>query len=831
MQIKLISLFILTFTFLVNVHLVSAQPDSHPVLINDLPPRGLITGKIVDNSDKAAMEFSSVAVFNALDSTLVTGGITGPEGEFSLKNIPFGRYYLIANFMGYEKKVISDIKISKEVHLIDIGTIELKLSTRNIDEVEIIADQAHVEYRLDRKVINVSQDLNAATGTAADVLQNTPFVSVDIDGNVSLRGSDNFTVLIDGKPTALSGSDALQQIPASAIRNIEIITNPSAKFDPDGMAGIINIISKKNALLGLSGIFNASIGTGDKYNGDFLLSYRTNKLNIYGGGSYRDETNGGDIYSLREFYKDDDNNNFVLTQGDRTSNRDGKEIKGGVDFYLNDFNTLSVSGSLGSHEFGYGGLQKLRNYDLLLQYDDYSVSNNYSTHGGDYYELNLSYTKLFGSADHKLEFLAYLENETSSDRDKQMEYSTNANYLIDDATVPASLRTSEIGDDNEYRFQADYTRPIGTEGKFEAGYQTRIDDSQESYLFENYFPDLNSWVDNPAYSSSIDFFRNIQAAYATYGNKLGLFQYQLGLRSEYTYRTVKLERTDEKFEINRIDLFPTLHLSRSFRNNHQLMLSYSKRIDRPRGWYLEPFETFMNSNTIRKGNADLQPEYMHSLDLGFQKTYGKSFVAFEAYFKRTNNKIERIQSVYDAENNISLMTFDNISSDNSLGLELMLNYNKLKWLELNASSTVYRYWMEGEINGIDISRNSNNWDLRLNATFNFTTKTRMQIMNYFSGPSVTAQGDRDPMFFTNIALRQDFLDRKLSATLQVRDVWGTMKHSFVSYGEGFSNQMEISREPQVVMLSLSYKLNNFKQNKSDNFEGGSDSGMGEGQMF
>jgi Outer membrane protein beta-barrel family/TonB-dependent Receptor Plug Domain len=809
---------------------VKSQPNSKQIINNDIPPRGLITGIIVDASDNTTMEFCSVAIFNALDSTLITGGITGADGSFTLKNIPFGRYYLMANFMGYEKISVPDLLISKENNMIDIGTISLVLDSHNIDEVEIVADQAHVEYRLDRKIINVSQDLNASSGSAADVLQNTPSVSVDIDGNVSLRGSGNFTVLIDGKPTALSGSDALQQIPASAIRNIEIITNPSAKFDPDGMAGIINIISKKNALLGLSGIFNASVGTGDKYKGDFLLSYRTNKLNIYGGGSYSDETFGGGIYSLREFYKTDENNSFVLTNGDRSSNRYGKEIKGGLDIYLNEYNTLSFSGSKGNHRYGSGGIQNLRNYDSFLLYDDYSVNDNYGTHGGDYYELNLSYTKLFNSADHKLEFLAYMENHAGLDDDKQIEYAADMNYVINDLIAPISIRTNEIGDDYEYRFQADYTRPIGTEGKLEAGYQTRIDDSGESYLFEDYNPELDEWINNPIYTSGIDFFRNIQAVYSTFGNKLGLFQYQLGLRAEYTNRIVKTLKNNDEFVIDRIDLFPTLHLSRSFRNNNQLMFSYSKRIDRPRGWYLEPYETFMNANAIRKGNADLQPEYMHSLDLSFQKTYGKSFVALESYYKKTNNKIERIQSVYDADNNISLMTYDNINSDNSLGFELMLNYNQLKWLELNASTTLYRYWMEGAINGIDISRKSNNWDMRLNATFNLSSKTRMQIMNYFTGPSVTAQGESDAMFYTNIAIRQDFLDRKLSATLQLRDVWGSMKYSYSSYGQGFSNQTEITREPQVIMLSLSYKLNNYKQERSENYQEGGP-GMGEGDMY
>lgn len=806
---------------------IYAQPTDKPAPYSG-ERKGVLMGKIVDTDDEKPLEFTSVAIFSEVDSSLITGSITGPDGSFQLNGVPFGDYYLVANFMGYEKKVVDDIAVTSDNRSVNLGEIELKQTINKIDEVEVIADQAHVEYKLDRKVVNVSQDLNAATGTAADVLRNTPSVSVDIDGNVSLRGSGNFTVLIDGKPTSLSGSDALQQIPASAIRNIEIITNPSAKYDPDGVAGIINIVSKKNALLGLSGIFNVTVGTNDKYQGDFLLNYRTEKFNFFGGMNYSDRTYKGSIYSSREFIGEP--SEYVIVDGDRNRNRGGYELKGGFDYNLNDKNILSLSAEVGKSTSNSGGSQKMREYSEDLSYDDYFLNKSNSDRDEDYFDVNLSYTHKFDDEGHELVAKGYISGEDGDDYDTQIELPADSDYNILEDLIADRIRTGELGKEQEYRFELDYTRPMGENGKLEAGYQTRLDQEKEKYIFEEYDPDFNDWYVNDDFSNGNDFFRNIQAVYTTYGNKMGQYQYQLGLRGELTDRRISSDQGGEESKIYRFDVFPTVHLSRQFRNNHQLMLSYSRRIDRPRGWYLEPFINYYNTTTLRKGNPDLEPEYINSVELGYQKSFGKSFIAFETYFKNTVNKIERVVTPYNSESNIILFSFDNISDDYSLGSELMVNLASLKWLELNTSATVYRYWIEGDIEGVSIDAKSNNWNTRLNATFNITSKTRFQLTGFYNGPSVTAQGERKALYFASAALRQDLFDRKLSAVLQVRDIFGTMKYEFTSGGPGLENTVRFTREPQVVMLSLSYKLNNFKQRNGNN--GGMNAGgVSEDSMF
>ena len=241
---------------------------------------GKIKGKIIDNNTTQPLEFANIALFDKVDSTLISGTISSENGEFEMQGINFGQYYLVANYIGFNKSEVTNIIIDEINPLYVSGIIELIPATVEIGSIDVVADKSAVEFKLDKKVVNVSQVINAAGGTAVDVLENTPSVQVDIEGNVSLRGSSNFTVLIDGRPSVLSGADALRQIPASALENIEIITNPSAKYEPDGNAGIINLIMKKNAMQGVNGIVNATLGTGDKYRGDITLNYRTEKFNI-----------------------------------------------------------------------------------------------------------------------------------------------------------------------------------------------------------------------------------------------------------------------------------------------------------------------------------------------------------------------------------------------------------------------------------------------------------------------------------------------------------------------------------------------------------------------
>lgn len=804
----------LTMFFLLITYLTNAQPPKP----GEISPavKAIVKGKIIDSETGQAMEYANFSLFNPSDSSLVSGGITDSTGEFMIRRVDFGIYYAEANFIGFNKVRINNLKINESNREVDLGVIRLEPSTQEIDEINVVADRSRVEYKIDKKVINVSQDINAAGGTAVDVLENTPSVEVDIEGNVSLRGSSNFTVLIDGKPSVLEGSDALRQLPASVIENIEIITNPSAKYDPDGMAGIINIVMKKNVLSGFNGVINAMIGTRDKYRSDLTLNYRTKKTNLFFGADFSDETFYGSGNSVRETYNGD-TTTYLISDGNRDFGRSGHRLKGGLDIYLSDLSTLTFSGTYGEYGRESGGTSNVHEYKMPGDYEVFSVEDEHSNREGTYYNTNINFQQKFDEeGQHKLEALFYYSNSVGDDYEYEDEFYTNSDFERIGGYL-ARVKTVESEDEDEYRVELDYTKPVGGEGRFEAGLQSRIDREFEDYSFNDWDNEANNYVDNPLFSSSQHFKRDIFAGYSTFANNVGSFKYQLGLRGEYTNRNIEHEKADEPAKINRFDFFPTVHLSYEFLNKLQLMTSYSRRIDRPGGRDLDPFPNYYNRYTIRYGNPELKPEYTDSYELGIMKNYGKSFISLEGFYRITNNLITRITELGD--DGIFYINTENLNNDFSLGSEIMGNLNIDDWLIFNTSFSLYRYRIEGEVLGESIDRKSTNYTGRLNTTVKFAPDSRLQLTGYYRGPSVSAQGESSSFFFTNISYRQDLLKRKLTATLSLRDVFGTMKFERTSSGVDFTDTFKRERESQVVTLTLSYKINNFKMDRNGGGDG------------
>ncbi len=792
--------------------------------------KGKITGVVLDENTDNPMEFANIAVYNQKDSSLVTGGITNETGQFEIGNINYGEYYLEVNFIGFNSTDVADIVLTRDNKVQDVGEVKLNSSAVSIGEVSVVADKAQVEYKLDKKVVNVSQVISAIGGTAVEVLENTPSVQVDIDGNVSLRGSSNFTVLIDGRPSVLTGSDALQQIPASAIESIEIITNPSAKYEPDGTTGIINLVMKKNALNGLSGIFNASVGTRDKYRGDFTLSYRTEKFNVTAGADFRDERGKGGSYSRSETYSGD-TISYLNMDGTRWDKRKGHNFKGGVEWFVSDNTTLGIQGRVGSRERYNTGGGRTHAYTNFGGPEDFSITEETSTRTNDYYSTTLNFQHKFNGEGHQIDAMAYYSDETGDDNEVEGEIWSDLNFEYDENNPVYVERVSTVEgeDESEFRFQVDYVYPFSEDGRLEAGMMSRIEDEKESLDFRDYDQNSDQWVPNEQFSSSTDFKRDIHAVYATYTNKIGGLSYMAGLRGELTLREIDNTNAQAVSELNRFDLFPTVHISYPIGENNEFMSSFSRRINRPGGWDLDPTPNYFNRYTIRFGNADLKPEYTNSYELGYMRRFGRSYLSLDAFHRVTNNKIDRY-SVLGDDGVYSLYT-DNFDKDYATGLELTGNVNFAKWLIVNASTSMYRYRITGTLEGASVDRTSTNWTGRVNTTFRFSDNSRMQIQGFFRGPSVSAQGDRDAMIFTNVSYRQDFMKKKLTATVSVRDPFGTARFEGESYGDNFKRWFRWEREPRVVMLTLSYKLNNFKEDRNSGGEGGGGMDMDSGGEF
>jgi outer membrane receptor protein involved in Fe transport len=798
--------FLLVLLFMMSV-LFAQRPQEYSGSGN-MPKEGVITGKVQDQASNQFIEYSTVVVYNQRDSSVVTGTITGPDGSFILNELPYGFYYVELSFIGYKKSRVSKIRITPSKKIVDIGTVKLEPSYTSLEAVEVTADRPRVEYKIDRKVITVSEDVSSAGGTAVDVLENTPSIQTDVEGNVTLRGSSNFRVLVDGKPSILEGNDALQQIPASTIQSIEIITNPSAKYDPDGMAGIINVLMKKQKQRGFGGIFNASVGTREKYTTDFLLNYRKGNINFFGGMDFDDRHFSGTGLMNRETYLND-TTFYVDSDGDRDFRREGLEFKGGIDYNINEKHSLTLSGNTGNRSFARSRYSKYHEYSDPAFIDQWYNSSDQFKVDNNYYSVNLDYLVKFDQLGQQLQASVYYNtNEGINTSDTQEDTAS----VIGIGTL--KQRSSQDEAENELRIKADYVKPFANNGKIEAGYQSRIDMNTTDFIFEDYDYDRNDWLFNSEFSNDIELSRNIQSVYGLYSSNIIGIDYQLGLRMEYTDRIIKQQTSSQDFTYNKLMFFPTFHFSKQFKNNIQLLASYSRRIERPRIWILNPFTRYIDRLNLRIGNPELEPELTDSYELNFQKQFGKSFIAIEGYYRQTNNKITRIRMLdTTTTENVLIHTVDNLNKDFSLGTEVMANLELYKWWNLTTSFNFFNYHIKGEILEEDISQVKNTWNMRVNSTFKFNWGTRMQLTGFYAGPSVTAQGDREAFYNVNAAIRQDFMNRRASLTLQVRDVFRSRRFEFTTTGEGLYTHNIFTREPQIVILSFTYRLNNYRQQK------------------
>jgi len=782
----------------------------------DMPAIGQISGIVIDSVSKHAVEYATVALYRKKSQKPVTGSITKRNGKFYIDKIKPGRYYIKISFLGYKDKTISNIAINKEQHIVNLKKIYLQPSMQNLDEVVIDGSAPRIDYQIDKKVINVSKQITAIAGTAVDVLENVPSVKVDIEGNVSLRGSTGFTVLIDGRPSVLDANDALQQIPASTIDNIEIITNPSAKYDPDGTAGIINIITKKNKLQGFSGIVNLNAGLDDKYGGDMLVNYKKRNTNIYFGVDYNLRNNPGDVYNDRYTISND---TIFKTLMNGTNNRERNMwgFRTGMDFNIGQNDIIGIGFRYGNREMNKTTNSKYDEWMEPGEIHNIYENNDLFKMKGYFYLITANYQHKFKKKGHEIKFeFSYANRDFNSNV---------VNELTDEfGQTVEGKKNLEDGPSSRIRAKADYTLPIGENSKLEAGFQTRFSQREDNTKLYELNIINGDYEIQPDFSNLINYNRNIHALYTTYGGEKGNFGYQAGLRGEYTYRNIVSNKDSQTFNINRWDIFPTLHLSYQLPKDHQLMMSYTRRIQRSRSWYLEPFITWVDAFNVRQGNSALLPEYIDSFEIGYLKKIKKSnMFSLEGYYRVTNNKVETVRSVY--QENVMLKTPENVGKDYSLGVELMFSFKLTKWWDIDLMGDMYNYKVEGILYEKDFSNSSTNWSSRFNNTFMIKKRTKIQINSMYNGASVTAQGETAGYYMINAAVKQDFLDKKISAVLQVRDIFSSAKHEFTSSGPDFYNYSEYNRVSPTVMLTVSYRFNNYRPDRKSRSNGGDDGDM------
>lgn len=778
---------------------------------------GSIDGKVLDSVSKTPLEYTMVRIFNAKDSSVVNGIYTDENGSFVLEEIKYGKYYIVISNPDYKNKTISNISLSAGKTLRKLGNIALVNSDKELDEVVIQKEKNPLQLGLDKKIYNIGDDIATSGGNVMDVLNNVPSVEVDQDGAISLRGDGNVTILIDGKPSNMTGGNGksvLDGIPASSIERIEIVTNPSAKYDPDGTSGIINIVLKKNVKRGINGNVAATIGTGNLYTGSVGLNVRNTKFNLYGNYAY----------SYRDGYR----NNFSdLKQfsGDTAVSLDQRRYGGdlnithtakvGMDVYVKDRNTLSwgIAGNLGDRQrIGNQLNTRSNNFGDTTEIWNRSSKDPNTSQNIDF---SLGYKWDFKEDKGSLDVNGYQSVSKGTDEGF---YLQSFDYPYNIPVTDQHLFSREANDFTT--FSLDFIRLLKYKIRTESGLkmiqrdQTLRSSSEAKDASGNYVSDT---ISNYNYK----YLESIYSAYGIIGGQFKKFRYQAGIRLEYSIQNPNLISSSQSFKNAYFNFFPSATIRYEIKKGAELSLGYSRRINRPKSSDLNPFTSYADPYNLRSGNPALRPEYIHSIDLGLDFNTKKFTLAFALYQRYTSSVIQRVKVFY--ENGTSNGTFANIDNSVSSGGEIVMQLRPVPiWKNMLSFNGNYIAFTDDNPSA-NWNREGFVFGMKFSSTLELLKKTlTLQINARYSAPSITAQGKMNPRGSIDFSADKSLWDGKWGIGLRVTDIFNTQGFSFEVDQPTVFQSSEFKWETRRIIVSIRYKFGktDFKEDKRSNENNG-----------
>lgn len=799
-------------------------PERWRAMSERMPKIGKISGKIIDKDSGKPIEYATVALLLSMDSSIVSGGVTNEKGIFEMEELPMGRFIVSVEFMGYDTYYSSMVGISPRKQTEhNLGNIELYVKSESLSEVVVKEKKPFMELELDKKVYNVGDNITVTGGTATEVLEQIPSIDIDIDGNVSLRGSQNMRILIDGRPTALAGGDpaaVLEQIPSETIEKVEVITAPSAKYDPEGMTGILNIILKKNKKIGLTGLVSVNWGVidYDEYGANASIGYKNKKMNISASYSLRDR----ERESYRENYR-------LNTFPDTTFSfrQDGENARGnishnaklGFEFYPNSNSTIYSSASFGIRD-GDGFSENIyQNFDSSDEFVDVQRILNSNIDERFNKDFNLGYqNRIKGDWNHVLNIdLSYSDNsDDETDNINQASFGSNDIDFTDPIGDIYTQTDRTDGFRSVLRAGVDYEKPFKNEAKLEVGYSGIIRDSRSN------FDSSNDLFDN-----EFLFDERIHSVYTTYAHPITeTFTVKGGIRLEQAITDGELIDTNDKFDKNYFSWFPSFSLSKKLSNDGgEMSLSYSRRISRPRSRQINPFVNYSDPLNLRRGNPDLNPEYTNAMELNYMKRWDKLTITPAIFYRYSTGNINRYREVDN--DGVYTLTYINFSNSHAYGAELVAVYSPFKWWRIMPSLNMSQTISTGSTEEEDINVNALRLGGRISSNMSFENNWDVQFFIFYRSPANISQGRMKRMLFANIGVKKKILNEKGTIGLNIRDPFATGKFQFTTSGDTFFQEGFRQREPYVFNLSFSYRFG--KQERNRRGRGGNrDNGGGDG---
>jgi outer membrane receptor protein involved in Fe transport len=766
--------------------------------------KGKIKGSIIDKSSSEPLAFATVGVFTEKDS-LVGGGISDEDGKYSIE-LPYGKFYALIEFMGFEAQKTKVFSLSREDQSLDLGEMSLSVNASDLGEVVVQGEKTIMELSLDKRIFNVGKDLANAGGNASDILMNLPSVAVDPDGNVKLRGSGNVRILIDGKPSGLvsfKGSSGLRQLPANMVDRVEVITNPSARYEAEGMAGVINIILKKDSKQGFNGSFELIAGYPVNTGFTTNLNFRQNRINwfVNYGLAYRRTPGISDLY--QEVYNEDGTTSLLSQNNSTMVTGLNNNLRGGLDYYFNENSILT--GSYLWRRSDVRRITDIRYEDYLNSFDDflgYSLRKQDETEAEPNKEAILNYKRTFAQKGH--EFIASFTYLNYWERSDQL--FTEFSFTPTGVEIPSEdLVQTSLNDEyeNQYLLQVDYVKPFATKGKFESGIRTSFREMENDFLVQEQ-NESGDFVTIPGLDNIFLYNENILAAYGIVGNETGKWSYQGGLRAEYTDVETILVETNENNPRSYTNLFPSAHLTYNVTEENAFQLSYSKRVRRPVYNDLSPYVTFSDQRNFFSGNPDLDPEFTDAFELGHIKYFEKATLFSTVYFRNTVDKIERIRQVQD--NGFSVTAPINLTGEKSYGVEFSGDYRVKDWWKLDFNANFFHARIDASNIGRTEFIKTYSWLFRQTSRFTFGEGWDVQVRANYDARQKTAQGVRKGIFFMDLSASKRIMEDRGTLILNVTDVFNTRINREIIEGFNFFTERDSQMIRRQTNLTFTYRI-------------------------
>lgn len=773
-----------------------------------------VTGKVIEKGTNQPLEYSTISLVNTTTNKVTAGGITDAKGEFSFDATP-GIYNVKVEFISFKPTEIKAKTIKENTNL---GTIALQDDSTQLDEVVVRSEKTTVEIKLDKKVYNVGKDLMVKGGTVSDVLDNIPSVAVSVEGNISLRGNENVKILIDGKPSsAININEALRMIPADAIDKVEVITNPSARYDSEGGGGLLNIVLKKGKTNGLNGTFIATGGYPANQGLSGTLNYKSDNFNVFTTQGYNYRNNPGTTDISTKYLNPDLSASRYINES-RENSRINKSYNGsfGIDLFLNKTTTwtniVNYRRSIGNNEDNVSS----DNFNGSYVYQYYRNRINNENTKSENFEYSTNLTKNFKKQGHKLTF----DGNFSTNNDKN-------NAIISDITSISTLTIFDVTKNNQSQnrslLQTDYVLPIGKNTQFEAGYRGNFINQTTDYGV------INNGVVNNSFTNVLEYKEKINAIYSQLGFKVNKFSMLYGMRFE-----------DSNIDINQLtsgiyknkkynNFFPSAFLTYEINEKTNVSLNYSKRINRPRGREINPFSSYSSSINIFRGNPDLDPSRTDAFDFGFLKRWDKITLNTSAYYNATKRSSQMVRYVEGLNLDgipITTSSFVNIANEYRTGFEFTLNYTPYKWWKLNSNFNFFRSEVKGDFtysyidNSLqlitknqDLSKTANSWSARFSSKITLPNKIDWQTNMTYNGPQYNAQTTVKGIFAMNLAFSKDVLKDKATVALNVSDVFNSRKRRMATFTDEIISDATMQFRKRQVTLSFTYRFNKLKSEK------------------